>query len=107
MQRLRTVTGDTRTSGLRHQSDASSGGRERLRCQLFDVQLTYVPNCSGLRCERLLPYRAMDSNRSTADKRSRPGDEHCLNDGFLAMQTLAAGPNESSNRPEFVPRSSP
>lgn len=47
-QRLRTVAGDTRTSGLRHQSDASSGGRERHRCQLFGVQLTYVPNCSGL-----------------------------------------------------------
>lgn len=46
-QRVPSVVGSTRTSGKRHQADARPGGRQRLRCQLFDVQQHSSPkSCS-------------------------------------------------------------
>jgi len=42
MQRLQTVTDSVRIFGKRHQADARLGGRQWLKCQLFDLQQTLV-----------------------------------------------------------------
>ena len=41
-QRLQTVTDSVRIFGKRHQADARLGGRQWLKCQLFDLQQTLV-----------------------------------------------------------------
>ena len=42
LQRLQTVTDSVRIFGKRHQADARLGGRQWLKCQLFDLQQTSV-----------------------------------------------------------------
>ena len=42
LQRLQTVTDSVRIFGKRHQADARLGGRQWLKCQLFDLQQTLV-----------------------------------------------------------------